>query len=62
MEKKYDYDIIVAGAGMSGSLAAAMAAKRGYKVALLDRNKEEEAGKKTNWGGRRPPEVHKVDG
>ena len=50
MEKKYDYDIIVAGAGMSGSLAAAMAARRGYKVVLLDRNKEEEAGKKTNWG------------
>ena len=50
MEKKYDYDIIVAGAGMSGSLAAAMAARRGYRVAILDRNKEGEAGKKTNWG------------
>ena len=44
------YDIIVAGAGMSGSLAAAGAAKRGFKVLLLDKNKEEEVGKKTNWG------------
>lgn len=45
-----NYDIIVAGAGMSGSLAAAGAAKRGLKVLLLDKNKEEEVGKKTNWG------------
>ena len=44
------YDIIVAGAGMAGSLAAAVAAKRGLNVALLDRNKEHEVGKKTNWG------------
>ncbi|MGI0100744.1 MAG: NAD(P)/FAD-dependent oxidoreductase [Candidatus Micrarchaeaceae archaeon] len=44
------YDIIVAGAGLSGSLAAAMAAKDGAKVLLLDRNKQEEVGKKTNWG------------
>ncbi len=47
---KDQYDVIVAGAGMAGSLAAAMAAKHGMKVALLDRNKEEEVGKKTNWG------------
>jgi geranylgeranyl reductase family protein len=44
------YDVIVAGAGMSGSLAAAGAAKKGLKVLLLDKNKEEEVGKKTNWG------------
>ncbi len=44
------YDIIVAGAGMSGSLAAAAAARTGLKVLLLDKNKEEEVGKKTNWG------------
>ncbi|MGC8652260.1 MAG: dehydrogenase [Candidatus Micrarchaeia archaeon] len=44
------YDVIVAGAGMAGSLAAAMAAKGGASVLLLDRNKEEEVGKKTNWG------------
>ncbi len=44
------YDIIVAGAGMAGSLAAAMAAKKGMKVLLLDKNKESEPGKKTNWG------------
>ena len=44
------YDIIVAGAGMSGSLAAGMASKAGSNVLLLDRNKEQEVGKKTNWG------------
>ncbi len=45
-----NYDVIVAGAGLSGSLAAAMASKGGAKVLLLDRNKEEVVGKKTNWG------------
>ena len=44
------YDVIVAGAGLAGSLAAAMAAKGGASVVLLDRNKEAEVGKKTNWG------------
>ncbi len=44
------YDVIVAGAGMAGSLAAAAAAKAGASVALLDRNKAQEPGKKTNWG------------
>ena len=48
MQEKYD--IIVAGAGLSGSLAAATAAKDGATVLLLDRNKVEEVGKKTNWG------------
>jgi geranylgeranyl reductase family protein len=44
------YDVIVAGAGMAGSLAAGIAAKGGLNVALLDRNTEEQVGKKTNWG------------
>lgn len=44
------YDVVVAGAGLAGSLAAAVAAKNGLRVALLDRNKEDEVGKKTNWG------------
>ena len=44
------YDLVVAGGGLSGSLAAAMAAKQGLSVLLLDRNKQEEVGKKTNWG------------
>src|SRR5271169_4056690 len=48
MQEKYD--VIVAGAGLSGSLAATMAAKGGAKVLLLDRNKQPEVGKKTNWG------------
>jgi digeranylgeranylglycerophospholipid reductase len=48
MQEKYD--IIVAGAGLAGSLAAAMASKNGAKVVLLDRNKTEVVGKKTNWG------------
>ena len=48
MQEKYD--IIVAGAGMAGSLAAASAAKKGMKVALLDRNNPDSVGKKTNWG------------
>ncbi len=45
-----DYDVIVAGAGIAGSLAAAGAAKNGAKVLLLDRNDYKVAGKKTNWG------------
>lgn len=44
------YDVIVAGAGMAGSLAAAVAAGRGLRTLLLDRNIESEVGKKTNWG------------
>ncbi len=48
MQEKYD--VIVAGAGLAGSLAAEMAVKGGAKVLLLDRNKESEVGKKTNWG------------
>lgn len=45
-----DYDIIVAGAGVAGSTAAAMASKMGNNVLLLDRNSTEEPGKKTVWG------------
>ncbi len=45
-----EFDIIVAGAGMAGSLAATAAAKKGAKVLLLDRNDQREVGKKTNWG------------
>jgi flavin-dependent dehydrogenase len=44
------YDVIVAGAGLAGSLAAAGAAKAGLNVLLLDKNKEDVVGKKTNWG------------
>jgi len=45
-----EYDIIVAGAGVSGSTAAAMAGKLGKNVLLLDRNSQDEPGKKTLWG------------
>ncbi len=46
-----EYDIVVAGAGVAGSLAAASARINGAeKVLLLDRNDIEHAGKKTNWG------------
>ncbi len=48
MEEKYD--VIVAGGGIAGSLAAAAAAKAGAKVVMLDRNDYSSAGKKTNWG------------
>ena len=44
-----DYDIIVAGGGIAGSLAAIGAAKSGAKVVMLDRNDYSTAGKKTNW-------------
>ncbi len=44
------YDIIVAGSGIAGCLAAAGAAKGGAKVLLLDRNDQTQVGKKTNWG------------
>jgi flavin-dependent dehydrogenase len=45
-----EYDVIVAGAGIAGSLAAASAAKNGARTLLLDRNTSDEPGKKTNWG------------
>ncbi|MGA3020856.1 MAG: NAD(P)/FAD-dependent oxidoreductase [Candidatus Micrarchaeales archaeon] len=46
----YDYDVVVAGGGIAGSLAAASASKHGAKTILLDRNDTDEIGKKTNWG------------
>ncbi len=45
-----NYDVIVAGAGIAGALAATAAAQRGAKTLLIDRNYFETAGKKTNWG------------
>ena len=45
-----DYDVIVAGAGIAGSLAAAAASKGGATVLMLDRNPDATVGKKTNWG------------
>ncbi len=50
MDKNESYDVIVAGAGMAGSLAAGIAAKNGLNVLLLDRNDHDTAGKKNNWG------------
>ncbi len=50
MEAEERYDIIVAGAGMAGNLAAAVAAKAGREVLLLDRNDPVNVGKKNNWG------------
>jgi len=50
MNKSGDYDIIVAGAGLAGMLAATMASRAGRSVLLLDRNKQDEVGKKTVWG------------
>jgi len=45
-----DYDVIVAGAGIAGSMASAMAGKMGSRVLFLDKNSEKEPGKKTIWG------------
>ncbi|HLH85570.1 MAG TPA: NAD(P)/FAD-dependent oxidoreductase [Thermoplasmataceae archaeon] len=50
MSENFDYDIIIAGAGLSGNTAAVMAARAGKSVLLLDRNPEYEVGKKTVWG------------
>ncbi len=50
MSNGTDYDIIVAGSGLAGSLAATTAARAGKNVLLLDRNPEPEVGKKTTWG------------
>ncbi|MEM0442130.1 MAG: NAD(P)/FAD-dependent oxidoreductase [Candidatus Nitrosocaldus sp.] len=45
----YDYDIIVAGAGIAGTIAAISAAKHNnsLRILLIDKNPEYEAGKKT---------------
>ncbi len=45
-----DYDIVVAGGGIAGALAASAAAQKGAKVLMLDRNDEAVVGKKTVWG------------
>lgn len=50
MSVKNDYDLIVAGAGLAGTLAATMAARGGVSVLLVDRNEEKNVGRKTNWG------------
>ncbi|MCL4323492.1 MAG: FAD-dependent oxidoreductase, partial [Candidatus Thermoplasmatota archaeon] len=50
MSVQNDYDLIVAGAGLAGTLAATMAARGGASVLLVDRNEEMNVGKKTNWG------------
>ncbi len=50
MKLDNEYDVIVAGAGVAGTLAAAAAAKGGANVLLIDKNSVEEPGKKTNWG------------
>ncbi|MDG6939191.1 MAG: NAD(P)/FAD-dependent oxidoreductase [Nitrososphaerota archaeon] len=50
---EYDYDVIVAGGGMSGLLTAAAIghySKKGARVLVVDRNPEEEPGRKTNNG------------
>ncbi len=44
------YDVIVAGGGISGTLAAAASSMHGAKTVMLDRNAEENIGRKTNWG------------
>lgn len=49
----YDYDVIVAGGGIAGLVTAtaiAHFARQRYHVAVMDRNAEPEAGKKTSQG------------
>jgi Predicted oxidoreductase len=50
MSQAKDYDVIVAGSGLAGTLAATMAARGGASVLLLDRNEEINTGRKTVWG------------
>lgn len=45
-----EFDVIVAGGGMAGALAAAASARGGAKTLMLDRNDPSVVGKKTNWG------------
>ena len=49
---KYDYDVIVAGAGIGGTLTASTIMKNSpsLKVLLIDRNPEPVAGRKTGNG------------
>ncbi|WP_327130582.1 NAD(P)/FAD-dependent oxidoreductase [Streptomyces sp. NBC_01343] len=39
----YDYDVVVSGAGLAGSAAAILLARRGVRVALLERRSDPEA-------------------
>jgi flavin-dependent dehydrogenase len=51
--KSTDYDVIIAGGGMSGLLTAAATAsfsKQNARVVVIDRNPEDQPGKKTNNG------------
>lgn len=50
MNDNENFDVVVAGAGLSGNLAATMAAKAGLNVLMVDRNPQTEVGKKTIWG------------
>ena len=50
---QYDYDVIIAGGGMSGLLTAAAVgfySKQKARVLVIDRNSAQEPGKKTNNG------------
>ncbi len=40
MSEKIQFDVIVVGAGMAGSTAAAIAAREGLKVAVIERGSE----------------------
>jgi len=50
MKENSNYDIVVAGGGLSGNVAAAMAARAGARVIILDRNNPENVGRKTISG------------
>lgn len=39
----YDYDVVISGAGLAGSAAAILLARRGVRVALLERRSDPEA-------------------
>ncbi|GAA2158567.1 NAD(P)/FAD-dependent oxidoreductase [Kitasatospora kazusensis] len=40
---EYDYDVVISGAGLAGSAAATLLARRGVRVALLERRSDAEA-------------------
>lgn len=50
MSDSEKFDVVVAGAGLSGNLAATMASRAGLNVLMVDRNPPVEVGKKTIWG------------
>src|SRR5512139_2672776 len=49
LQNKIEFDVIVVGAGLAGSTAAAVAAQRGLKVALVERGQA--PGSKNLFGG-----------